>query len=130
MPEKWLLRKAFDDGLTLPHEVLWRRKEAFSDGVSTPERSWFEAVADRMRGVFPGEGDGADAPWARACTAFPAGPTKPFTRESLTYRALFEAAYGADAAGVVPYFWLPKWSSGATDPSARTLAVYSDGAAA
>jgi hypothetical protein len=133
--EKQLLREAFDERVAggaplLPASVLWRRKEAFSDGVSAPERSWFEAIADRMRGVFPGEGDGADAPWARAAAVFPAGPTKPFTRESLAYRALFEAAFGPDAASVIPYFWLPRWSGGATDPSARTLAVYADDSAA
>ena len=32
--EKYLLRKAFDNGL-LPDEILWRSKEAFSDGVSS-----------------------------------------------------------------------------------------------
>ena len=32
--EKYLLRRAFDNGL-LPKEVLWRTKEAFSDGVSS-----------------------------------------------------------------------------------------------
>jgi asparagine synthase (glutamine-hydrolysing) len=31
-PEKNILREAFNDEMTLPDEVLWRKKEAFSDG--------------------------------------------------------------------------------------------------
>jgi asparagine synthase (glutamine-hydrolysing) len=46
LAEKWILRRAFDDGVTLPHEVLWRRKEAFSDGVSPTEKSWSELIAE------------------------------------------------------------------------------------
>jgi len=25
---------------------------------------------------------------------------------------------------LVPYHWMPKWTPGATDPSARTLEIY------
>ena len=60
----------------------------------------------------------------KECAAFGGGPTAPYTAESLWYRRLFEASHGADAAVVIPYFWLPRWSGNATDPSARTLAVY------
>ena len=42
--EKYLLRKAFDDSVTLPDEVLWRTKEAFSDGVSNDKEAWFETI--------------------------------------------------------------------------------------
>ena len=59
------------------------------------------------------------------CATYAPGPTAPFTAESLWYRRLFEAKYGPAAAATIPYFWLPRWSGGAKDPSARTLAVYS-----
>ena len=42
--EKYLLRKTFDDGITLPDEILWRTKEAFSDGVSNDKEAWFETI--------------------------------------------------------------------------------------
>ena len=38
---------------------------------------------------------------------------------------LFEAEFTtAPLPKCVPYFWMPQWSPGATDPSARTLEVY------
>jgi hypothetical protein len=51
----------------------------------------------------------------------------PKTAEQYYYRSLFEGAYGRGYAAVnVPYFWMPRWIQGATDPSARTLGtVYS-----
>lgn len=140
--EKQLLREAFDTrGAAhgepepyLPPAVLWRRKEAFSDGVSGTEKSWYEVVAERVAAeVFPGQsavalpGQQPPPPWRRACDAFPAGPASPYTQESVWYRAVFEACYSPHAAGVIPYYWLPRWSGGAKDPSARTLAVYADG---
>ena len=39
--EKWILRKAFDNGETLPAEVLWRQKEQFGDGVGY---SWIDSI--------------------------------------------------------------------------------------
>jgi asparagine synthase (glutamine-hydrolysing) len=117
--EKWILRRAFDDGVTLPHEVLWRRKEAFSDGVSSQDKSWYEEIQERVKGLVP-------ADWKekaeRAYTHLP-----PQTPEQYYYRYTFEAAFGKTGVQTcVPYFWMPNWSPGATDPSARTLAVYQD----
>lgn len=45
--EKFLIRKAFDNGL-LPSEILWRPKEAFSDGVSSSKKSWFSILQDHI----------------------------------------------------------------------------------
>jgi asparagine synthase (glutamine-hydrolysing) len=95
--EKWLIRKAFDDGVTLPSEVLYRRKEAFSDGVSGA-KSWFEIVKEKAAALGYSEKE--------------------------YYRSIYEGGYGKQAVNV-PYMWMPKWCE-ATDPSARTLAVYSD----
>jgi asparagine synthase (glutamine-hydrolysing) len=104
-PEKWLMRKAFDALGLLPKEVLWRQKEAFSDGVSG-EKSWYQICQEMA---------------AAKVAEVPEGTTA----EKVYYRQVFDQLYGAKNAEVnVPYFWMPRWST-ATDPSARTLAVYS-----
>jgi len=116
IPEKWLLRRAFDDGRTLPRDVLWRRKEAFSDGVSGTEKSWYEQIQERVAPLF-----GAD--WKdRAALDFPVNT--PTTPEMCMYRTLYENVYGSkNVLATVPFFWMPNWST-ATDPSARTLSIY------
>jgi asparagine synthase (glutamine-hydrolysing) len=114
-PEKWLLRTAFDDGVTLPKEVLWRRKEAFSDGVSAQEKSWFEIIQEKIeeRGLVPEE-------WETIAKAKGWTPVPP-TKEAFYYRSLFEESY-KHTGSFWPY-WMPRWSS-TNDPSARTLTVY------
>lgn len=115
--EKWLLRRAFDDGNTLPSEVLWRKKEAFSDGVSGHEKSWYEEIQERVKRIVPSD-------WQeRAARAYT--HMTPQTEEQYYYRYLFEASFGKNPVQTcVHYFWMPRWSPGATDPSARTLDVY------
>jgi asparagine synthase (glutamine-hydrolysing) len=117
--EKWILRRAFDDNSTLPHEVLWRRKEAFSDGVSSQEKSWYEEIQDRVKDFVPED-------WKeKAARSYP--HLTPQTPEQYYYRYMFEAEFGKTTVQTcVPYFWMPRWSPGATDPSARTLAVYQE----
>jgi len=114
--EKALLRQAFDDGVTLPYDVLMRRKEAFSDGVSTPEKAWFEEIKERVSSMVPGD-------WMNRVSA--SDHLMPKTAEEYYYRFLFTSMYGLNPiAATVPYRWMPKWSPETTDPSARTLAVY------
>jgi asparagine synthase (glutamine-hydrolysing) len=120
--EKWLLRHAFDYEMILPKEVLWRRKEAFSDGVSGAEKSWFQNIQEMVADRVP-------VGWAEIAVKKYEVNT-PTTAEMFYYRSCFEGFYGSDCClATVPYFWMPKWTN-ATDPSARTLAVYSltDGA--
>lgn len=115
--EKWILRRAFDDGRTLPHEVLWRRKEAFSDGVSSQEKSWYQEIQDRVVEQI--------RPDWKEHTELAHSYMTPQTPEQYYYRILFEINYGKNHVQTnIPYFWMPKWSPGATDPSARTLDVY------
>lgn len=116
-PEKWLLRRAFDDGETLPHEVLWRRKEAFSDGVSSQEKSWYELIQEYAQSMMT-EG------WEeRAKHTYP--NLTPVTAEQFFYRFHFEANYGkASSQVILDHFWMPRWSPGTTDPSARALEIY------
>ena len=112
--EKYILRRAFDDEKTLPDEVLWRKKEAFSDGVSSLEKSWYEIIQEKI--TVPDD-------WRTLATKYT--HLTPTTREMFYYRTIFEQHYNGHA-NVIPYFWMPKWSPGATDPSARTLKVYNE----
>jgi asparagine synthase (glutamine-hydrolysing) len=105
-PEKWLLRKAFDDGVTLPKEVLWRRKEAFSDGVSG-EKPWYMIAQEKAVTALMGQ----NVPFYKH--------NPPYTSEMKYYRNIFEQ-YFPGFSNVVPYFWMPRWSN-STDPSAKTL---------
>ena len=117
--EKWLLRRAFDDGYTLPYDVLWRRKEAFSDGVSSTEKSWYEEIQDRVKEFVPDD-------WREKAERSYTHLT-PQTQEQYYYRYLFECEFGKNpVVTCVHYFWMPRWAPGATDPSARTLAVYQE----
>jgi len=116
--EKYILRAAFDDGVTLPNEVLWRRKEAFSDGVSTPEKAWFQEIQERVEKLVP-------ANWKEKAVLSYSHHLLPKTPEEYYYRFLFTTNYGLSAIRTtVPYRWMPKWSPETTDPSARTLNTY------
>jgi asparagine synthase (glutamine-hydrolysing) len=114
--EKDLLRRAFAGTDYLPADVLWRTKEAFSDGVSTSEKSWFQEIQERIleRGLVPWD-------WEKLANKYPS--PIPITAESFYYRSLYESMY-KKTGDYWPY-WMPQWSPETTDPSARTLAVYS-----
>jgi asparagine synthase (glutamine-hydrolysing) len=114
VPEKNVLREAFNDGTTLPDEVLWRKKEAFSDGVSSLEKSWYEIIQEKVLTLVPSD-------WEELSKRYT--HLTPKTPEQFYYRTIFEQHYEGHEK-VIPYFWMPKWCEGATDPSARTLKVY------
>ncbi len=116
--EKWILRKAFENSGLLPNAVLWRRKEAFSDGVSGKVKSWYEEIQERVAELVPSD-------WREKAAAMTHLP--PHTAEAYYYRSLFEREVGGEESvlkAATPYYWMPRWIEGATDPSARTLAVY------
>jgi len=114
--EKWILREAFAGSGLLPHEILWRKKEAFSDGVSgSKEQSWYQLCQTKS---LEEVGDN----WKDRTVAFP--HLTPQTAEAYYYRILFDRFYRNAQTAVVPYHWMPKWTPGAKDPSARTLDVY------
>ena len=114
--EKNILRLAFVSSAILPDAVLWRRKEAFSDGISRAEKSWFEMAREAGEAAFPGG-------WLSAAATYKVNP--PPTAEALWYRELFHRHYPqAAAAAAAPAMWMPRFVKGATDPSARTLALY------
>lgn len=111
-PEKWILRVAMDGQGLLPDAVLWRKKEAFSDGVSGPDKLWYQNIQERLGSVISDE--------IMSKTYVHMAPKTP---EDYYYRYLFEKDYKGRGT-VIPYRWMPRWIDGATDPSARTLQVY------
>ncbi len=113
-PEKYVLRKAFADTGLLPDAVLWRKKEAFSDGVSGV-KSWYQICQEH---ALTEVGDD----WTKKAAVFK--HLTPQSAEAYYYRLLFDRYYGFAERCVVPYHWMPKWTPGAIDPSARTLEVY------
>lgn len=85
--EKWILRKAFDDGKTLPPEVLWRQKEQFGDGVGY---SWIDSIRDFV------ETEVSDQQLATAEFRFPVNT--PDTKEGYYYRTIFEGYFPQESA--------------------------------
>jgi asparagine synthase (glutamine-hydrolysing) len=113
--EKMILREAFKDTDLLPTEVLMRKKEAFSDGVSG-EKSWYEICKEYAEKEVPSD-------WMEQANAIT--HLRPTTAEGFYYRSIFNKFYNSQCdTATVPYYWMPKWSPNATDPSARTLEVY------
>jgi asparagine synthase (glutamine-hydrolysing) len=112
--EKQILREAFSGTGLLPDAVLWRKKEAFSDGVSG-EKSWYQICQEYALEQVPNN-------WADLATSY--SHLKPKTAEAYYYRTLFEKFYSGADKVTVPYHWMPRWSPGTSDPSARTLDVY------
>ncbi|WP_334018774.1 asparagine synthase B [Alteromonas sp. S015] len=85
--EKWILRKAFDNGETLPAEVLWRQKEQFGDGVGY---SWIDSIRDFV------ENEVTDQQLATAEFRFPVNT--PDTKEGYYYRTIFESYFPQESA--------------------------------
>ena len=93
-----------------------RDREAFSDGVSATEKSWSEVVKEYTESIVSSD-------WKERAPHAYANLT-PVTAEQYFYRFHFEANFGKTASSIVPHFWMPRWSPGVTDPSARALALY------
>ena len=113
---KYLLRHAFE-GDYLPPEILMREKAAFSDAVGHSMVDDLKAYAEEQY---------TDQEFRRRAARF--DHARPFTKESLLYRELFERFYPGQAEMVVD-FWMPNktWAGcDVTDPSARVLSNYGD----
>ena len=114
---KYLLRKAFADDHILPDDILWRQKAAFSDAVG---HSMVDDLKEYAESLY------SDEAFARGCEKY--SFAKPFTKESLLYRDIFEKYYPGQAE-MVKDFWMPNksWAGcDVDDPSARVLANYGD----
>ncbi|KAL0105602.1 hypothetical protein PUN28_015830 [Cardiocondyla obscurior] len=114
--EKHLLRSAFDGTGLLPDNILWRHKEAFSDGVASIKKSLFQIIQEIVEDRVANEDlENANTKYLH-CT--------PRTKEAFYYRNVFESHYKGQAESFVPYFWMPRWVKGVTDPSARFIKHY------
>ena len=114
---KYLLRHAFEEGDYLPYEILMREKAAFSDAVG---HSMVDDLKEYAEGYYTDEEfKGLSAKYTHA---------KPFTKESLLYREIFEKFYPGQGEMIVD-FWMPnkEWEGcDVNDPSARVLSNYGD----
>ena len=111
---KYLLRKAFE-GDWLPEGILWREKAAFSDAVG---HSMVDDIKEYAEGYY------TDREFAEKSGQYTYA--RPFTKESLLYREIFEKYYHDQSRTIVD-FWMPNkaWPGcNVNDPSARVLANY------
>lgn len=114
---KYLLRHAFENGDYLPNEILWREKAAFSDAVGHSMVDYLKEYAEKQY---------TDEEFKEGCKKY--SHARPFTKESLLYRDIFEKYY-PDQSEMVVDFWMPNksWDGcNVNDPSARVLSNYGD----
>lgn len=114
---KYLLRHAFENGCYLPDEILWREKAAFSDAVGHSMVDYLKEYAEQYYTEEEYEQKRKKYTHAR-----------PFTKESLLYREIFEKYYPGQS-GMIKDFWMPnkEWEGcNVNDPSARVLSNYGD----
>ena len=113
---KYLLRHAFE-GDYLPHDILFREKAAFSDAVGHSMVDYLKEYA---------EGLCTEEEFKEKCEKYT--HAKPFTKESLLYREIFEKYYPGQSEMIVD-FWMPNksWEGcDVNDPSARVLSNYGE----
>lgn len=111
---KYLLRHAFE-GDYLPHDILYREKAAFSDAVG---HSMVDDLKEYAENYY------TDEEFAEKKEKY--SHAKPFTKESLLYREIFEKYYAGESE-MVKDFWMPnkEWEGcNVDDPSARVLSNY------
>ena len=112
---KYLLRHAFENDRLIPDSILWREKAAFSDAVGHSLKDDIEDYAEQLY---------SDESFETGSKKY--GYARPFTKESLLYRDIFEKYYPGQAEMVID-FWMPNrnWEGcDVTDPSARVLSNY------
>ena len=114
---KYLLRHAFEKDGYLPDEILWREKAAFSDAVGHSMVNYLKEYAETRY---------TDEEFEERRMLY--SHARPFTKESLLYREIFEKYYPGQAEMIVD-FWMPNktWKGcDVNDPSARVLSNYGD----
>lgn len=112
---KYLLRHAFEEDKILPNEILLRDKAAFSDAVGHSMVNYLIEYANNFY---------SDEDFIRLSNKYT--HSKPFTKESLLYREIFEKYYPNQSEMVID-FWMPNknWEGcNVNDPSARVLSNY------
>ncbi len=114
---KYLLRHAFEEDHILPDEILWRQKAAFSDAVG-------HSMVDDLKEYA--ESKYSDEEFETLSAKY--DYCRPFTKESLLYREIFEQYYPGQAE-MIKDFWMPnkEWEGcNVNDPSARVLSNYGE----
>ncbi len=114
---KYLLRHAFERDSLLPESILWREKAAFSDAVGHSMVDYLKEYAETRY---------TDEEYEEKRLAYE--HARPFTKESLLYREIFEKYYPGQAEMIVD-FWMPnkEWEGcNVDDPSARVLSNYGE----
>ena len=113
---KYLLRRAFE-GEYPPESILYREKAAFSDAVGHSMVDYLKEFAASHY---------TDEEFEHRRCAY--NHARPFTKESLYYREIFEKYYPGQSEMVID-FWMPNksWDGcDVNDPSARVLSNYGD----
>ncbi len=114
---KYLLRHAFEKDDLIPESILWREKAAFSDAVGHSLKDDLANYAERLY---------SDADYEEKRKKYK--HARPFTKESLLYREIFEKYYPGQS-GMIVDFWMPNknWEGcNVNDPSARVLSNYGE----
>lgn len=114
---KYLLRHAFEEDDLIPYNILMREKAAFSDAVGHSLKDDLCEYAESMY---------TDREYEERCALY--SHARPFTKESLLYREIFEKYYPGQSQ-MVTDFWMPNksWEGcNVDDPSARVLSNYGD----
>lgn len=114
---KYLLRKAFEKDHLIPDSILWREKAAFSDAVGHSLKDDLTELAESRY---------TDSAFEQGIEKYT--HAKPFTKESLMYRDIFEKYYPGQSE-MVKDFWMPNksWEGcNVNDPSARVLSNYGE----
>ncbi|MBO7666456.1 MAG: asparagine synthetase B, partial [Clostridia bacterium] len=114
---KYLLRRAFEGTGYLPDAILWREKAAFSDAVGHSMVDYLKEYAEKTY---------TDLEFEQKRALY--GYARPFTKESLLYREIFEKYYPGQAE-MIAGFWMPnkEWKGcDVNDPSARVLSNYGE----
>lgn len=114
---KYLLRHAFEKDALIPESILWREKAAFSDAVGHSLKDDLANYAERVY---------TDADYEERRKKYK--HARPFTKESLLYRDIFEEYYPGQS-GMIVDFWMPNknWEGcNVNDPSARVLSNYGE----
>ena len=104
--EKYYLRKTFEDDL--PKEIAWRRKDGFSDSNGNFVSDFKEWVETEI----------SDYELKR-------NPYNCCTKDELYYRKIYESYY-PNRANIIPYHWMPKWTTGIQDPSGELLGDFEE----
>ena len=114
---KYLLRQSFISDKLIPESILMREKAAFSDAVGHSLRDDLMEYANEKY---------SDSEFEEGILKYT--HARPFTKESLLYRDIFEKYYPGQSDMIID-FWLPNkdWEGcNVDDPSARVLSNYGD----